>query len=351
MVRTPSPRAPRAPPRLPPRAPARATHHVAGVWASHLAVASQAIFKQTGVHPELAERAASAAAAPPSLPASDRRRPHVFLDFAAGGARRQSTPTAAPPELFRDLVPTSASDFILRATRVPPPPSPDALAYEGAELARIVPGGSVAVGPPLRAAATRKSAGDPRPAEPSLRAPLSHVAPFVASVSRSTGELTITLAACASLDAGHQVIGRVARGEDVVQTLAALETDAEFAPKTRPAPRCVACGEAAGPERGSVPRGGRRDAGREGQGGARAPREGARGDQGGDRGEVGAGERGAGAGIKRAVREGARKVEAGRKKPKAAEEAGAKPKGGMMSALLGDLGEGESSSDDESGSG
>jgi hypothetical protein len=57
-----------------------------------------------------------------------------------------------------------------------------------------------------------------------------------------------------------------------------------------------------------------------------------------------------GAGIKRAVREGARKVEAGRKKPKAAEEAGAKPKGGMMSALLGDLGEGESSSDDESGS-
>jgi len=254
--------------------------------------------------------------------------------------------------LFRDLVPTSASHFILRATRAGAAPRPDAFPLEGAELARIVPGVRVAIGPPLsRAAATRKSAGDPRPAEPSLRAPLSHVAPFVASVSRSTGELTITLAACASLDAGHQVIGRVARGEDVVQTLAALETDAEFAPRTRPAPRCVACGEIAGPERGSVPEAvAEMRAAR-----VREERERLEKERGETKAETAARlareSEALGAGIKRAVREGARKVEAGRKKPKAAEETGAKPKGGMMSALLGDLGEGESSSDDESGSG
>ena len=50
---------------------------------------NMAVFKATGVHPELEQRAASAAEAAPGLPASDAERPHVFFELVRISATRQ----------------------------------------------------------------------------------------------------------------------------------------------------------------------------------------------------------------------------------------------------------------------
>ena len=328
MSRSPSPHPPSARPRLPLRSPPRPSPPLSHPF-------PQAIFKATGVHPELEQRAASAAEETPGLPPEDPDRPHVFMDFSADGASLGTIVV----EVFQDLVPASAKEFILRVTGAGAGRA-GFISYENTRVHKIVDGVRVEGG---RASSSAVPGASPGVPPETARRHLSHVDAGVVSLSLRSSEFSVTLGPCAHVDDTFQVVGRVVRGRDALSALSATETDADCAPTRNVV--VAACGTtgAAGSDRagGEVSaelarrarrrrrRARRRSAGRPGRRRGR-----------GWRGRA----RALGAGIKRSLADGLRRED--EKRVKSGTRAGGG--GGMMGALLGDVP--SDSSDEDEGS-
>ena len=297
----------------------------------------QAIFKATGVHPELEQRAASAAEETPGLPPEDPDRPHVFMDFSADGASLGTIVV----EVFRDLVPASAKEFILRVTGAGAGRA-GFISYENTRVHKIVDGVRVEGGRASSSAAPGASPGVPRETS---RRPLSHVAAGVVSLSLRSSEFSVTLGPCPHADDTFQVVGRVVRGRDALDALSATETDADCAPTGNVV--VAACGTtgAGGPDRAGGAVAAELRAARAAEAAARAEKE-----RGETRAETGARlareSEALGAGIKRSLADGLRQKDEKRVKDQSGTRAGGG--GGMMGALLGDVP--SDSSDEDEGS-
>ena len=295
----------------------------------------QAIFKATGVHPELEQRAASAAEETPGLPPEDPDRPHVFMDFSADGASLGTIVV----EVFQDLVPASAKEFILRVTGAGAGRA-GFISYENTRVHKIVDGVRVEGGRASSSAAPGASPGVPPEA---ARRHLSHVDAGVVSLSLRSSEFSVTLGPCAHVDDTFQVVGRVVRGRDALSALSATETDADCAPTRNVV--VAACGTtgAAGSDRAGGEVAAELRAARAAEAAARAAKE-----RGETRAETGARlareSEALGAGIKRSLADGLRRED--EKRVKSGTRAGGG--GGMMGALLGDVP--SDSSDEDEGS-
>jgi cyclophilin family peptidyl-prolyl cis-trans isomerase len=190
---------------------------------------NMAIFKATGAHPELDARAASAAEESGGLPVSDPGRPHVFFELVTTGADTETRTTigVVVVEVFEDLVPASAKTFVLRATGGGAGLG-GFVAYESSTIHRVVNGvrldggGSQAVGD------KNNNQGGGVPLEPSKRT-LAHAATAV-SLASDGPNFTVAIGACPHLDGKQQVVGRVTLGMDVIERIAQVKVDDDFAP-------------------------------------------------------------------------------------------------------------------------
>ena len=202
---------------------------------------NMAVFKATGVHPELEQRAASAAEAAPGLPASDAERPHVFFELVRISATRQrETVGTLVVEVFEDIVPAAGKAFVLRATGGGAGLG-GLVRYENTEIHRLVRGVRVDGG--VQSVSAGQTGGVPlEPTAAGRRLP--HAATAV-SLSTAGPTFTVAIAACPHLDGEQQVVGRVTSGMEVLEKLSETKVDDDFAPFERVyVGTCGVCGPA-----------------------------------------------------------------------------------------------------------
>ena len=158
----------------------------------------------------------------PGLPPEDPDRPHVFMDFSADGASLGTIVV----EVFQDLVPASAKEFILRVTGAGAGRA-GFISYENTRVHKIVDGVRVEGGRASSSAVPGASPGVPRDGPTT---PLPRRRGRRLSLSLRSSEFSVTLGPCAHVDDTFQVVGRVVRGRDALSALSATETDADCAP-------------------------------------------------------------------------------------------------------------------------
>lgn len=200
---------------------------------------NMAVFKATGVHPELEQRAASAAEAAPGLPASDAERPHVFFELVRISATRQrETVGTLVVEVFEDIVPAAGKAFVLRATGGGAGLG-GFVRYENTEIHRVVRGVRVDGGE--QSVSGGRTGGVPL--EPTAAGRRLPHAKGAVSLSAEGPTFTVAIGACPHLDGEQQVVGRVTSGMDVLETLSEAKVDDDFAPFERVhVGTCGACG-------------------------------------------------------------------------------------------------------------
>jgi cyclophilin family peptidyl-prolyl cis-trans isomerase len=246
---------------------------------------NMAIYKATGVHPELEQRAASSAEAAPGLPASDAERPHVFFELVRITATQlRETVGTLVVEVFEDIVPAAGKAFVLRATGGGAGLG-GLVRYENTEIHRVVPGVRIDGG--QQSVLNGKTGAVPLEQTAASRG-LPHAAGAV-SLSAQGPTFTVAVAACPHLDGEQQVVGRVTSGMDVLEKLSEAKVDDDFAPFERVyVGTCGVCGPG-GPRGEGAALAAALRAERGGGGEARGG--GAAGDQGGDQGTPGSRER------------------------------------------------------------
>ena len=165
---------------------------------------NMAIYKATGVHPELEQRAASSAEAAPGLPASDAERPHVFFELVRIAATTQLRETVGTlvVEVFEDIVPAAGKAFVLRATGGGAGLG-GLVRYENTEIHRVVPGVRIDGG--QQSVSNGKTGAVPLEQTAAGRG-LPHAAGAV-SLSAQGPTFTVAVAACSHLDGEQQVVG------------------------------------------------------------------------------------------------------------------------------------------------
>ena len=260
---------------------------------------NMAVFKATGVHPELEQRAASAAEAAPGLPASDAERPHVFFELVRISATRQrETVGTLVVEVFEDIVPAAGKAFVLRATGGGAGLG-GLVRYENTEIHRVVRGVRVDGGE--QSVSGGRTGGVPL--EPTAAGRRLPHAKGAVSLSAEGPTFTVAIGACPHLDGEQQVVGRVTSGMDVLETLSEAKVDDDFAPFERVhVGTCGACGPG-GPRGAAAPRARCGPSARR----RRTRRGGAAGDQGGDQGALSSRERCDRRGDQRSLADGLRK--------------------------------------------
>ena len=190
---------------------------------------NMAIYKATGVHPELEQRAASSAEAAPGLPASDAERPHVFFELVRITATQlRETVGTLVVEVFEDIVPAAGKAFVLRATGGGAGLG-GLVRYENTEIHRVVPGVRIDGG--QQSVLNGKTGAVPLEQTAASRG-LPHAAGAV-SLSAQGPTFTVAVAACPHLDGEQQVVGRVTSGMDVLEKLSEAKVDDDFAPFER----------------------------------------------------------------------------------------------------------------------
>ena len=298
---------------------------------------NMAIYKATGVHPELEQRKASAAEEAPGLPASDTERPHVFFELVTGfGTDSRKTIGTVVVEVFEDLVPAAAKTFVLRVTGGGAGLG-GLVRYENSEIHRIVNGVRLDGGAQAAVGDKNKNQGGV-PLEQTKRQ-LTHAATAV-SLSCDTPTFTVAIGACPHLDGKQQVVGKVTHGLGVVERISQVKVDDTFCPLDKI--HVGACGitgpggpEGAGAAVAATLRAERLAAAAKAKAEARAETKQETTMRLAKESEE------LGAGIKRSLQDGLKRE--GEKRGKTA--GGGAKKGGMLDAVLGDISD---DSDDES---
>ncbi|GFR49701.1 hypothetical protein Agub_g11852 [Astrephomene gubernaculifera] len=171
-------------------------------------------FLETGVHPEIERMRQEHANQLPALPDLDVHRPFVFLDIAVAGKPLGRLVV----ELFEDVVPVAASHFRNRCM----PGSSGGIA--GTSFHKLLPRYAIYGGMSSRA-------GDGVRLQPhtGLRA----VEGGLVAVALSGQDFAIALDRALDLDRSHQVVGRIHRGRELLDTLGDLRTLPDDSPVQR----------------------------------------------------------------------------------------------------------------------
>jgi cyclophilin family peptidyl-prolyl cis-trans isomerase len=187
---------------------------------------NMAIYKATGVHPELEQRAASAAEVSRGLPSSDPERPHVFFELVkqSGNGSERVTIGTIVVEVYEDIVPAAGNAFVLRATGGGAGLG-GLVRYENTEMHRVV--SSVRVDGGQQTVADGNTGGVPL--ESNAKRDLPHAKGAV-SLSAEGPTFTVAIGACPHLDGKQQVIGRVTSGVEVLERISDVKVDDDFAP-------------------------------------------------------------------------------------------------------------------------
>jgi len=166
-------------------------------------------FKLTGVHPLLAAQddggadSTSRASKIRKVTSTNASRAKVFFDISVTSDEAlASSSSSIVLELFDDEAPAACSQF--------------ARSCEGGDVEAVFRD-TVDVHDDLRVVLNVNAA--PGGGALAEEGTLTHAAAGVVGVDRSTGDVTILTEACESLDASHQVIGRVVNGLDFLRAL------------------------------------------------------------------------------------------------------------------------------------
>ena len=166
-------------------------------------------FKLTGVHPLLAAQddggadSTSRASKIRKVTSTNASRAKVFFDISVTSDEAlASSSSSIVLELFDDEAPAACSRF--------------ARSCEGGDVEAVFRD-TVDVHDDLRVVLNVNAA--PGGGALAEEGTLTHAAAGVVGIDRSTGDVTILTEACESLDASHQVIGRVVNGLDFLRAL------------------------------------------------------------------------------------------------------------------------------------
>jgi NK-tumor recognition protein len=298
-------------------------------------------FQRTGVHPELKAREESNTDASSSLPMHNPGRAHAFMDIAVG----KDPIGTLVIEVFDDIAPNAAREFILRVSDDGGAGRAGDVKYANTEIHMIADGVNVDGG---RAPGMKPpTGGGGVPIEEAKT--LTHCEAGVVSLKRDSPEYTIALHHCHHLDGARQVVGRVVKGLDHLSTLSEIEVDDQWEPMRKV--MVTTCGVTtwAAADGGTLSLAAETRAANAAAAAARAAKE---------RGEskeetkkrLDMESAALGAGLKRSLADGiAAAAEAERKRAKVDAAAAPKPvwRGGMMDAMLGELS--DSDGDDSDG--
>eukprot|EP00884_Botryococcus_braunii_P012448 jgi/Botrbrau1/21203/Bobra.39_2s0006.1 len=164
-------------------------------------------FRKTGKHPAVKEATEAQTVAP--LPEVDQNRPHVFIEFKSRGQRSWCGRLVI--EVFEDHIPLAARWFLNRAREGMTD------CFHNTRVHRLVPDQAVFAG---------LTSGYRPPGVPfKQNNKLHHVEEGCVSLSHSGAELAITIARALELDATHQVVGRVIKGQEVMEKLNRMDCD------------------------------------------------------------------------------------------------------------------------------
>lgn len=177
------------------------------------------LYMKTGVHS--AHEVAKNRPMIPSLPERDPHRPHVFMEFRVG----QNTLGRVLIEVFEDRVPLAARYFLNRCREG------TSDSFQGAKVHRLVPElgvfGGLSKGHRDGSASIKRNQY------------LQHIEHGTVSISNSGSEYVLALSRALTLNATHQVVGRVHAGQEVLEQLNGATTADE---QPQPAVVLAACG-------------------------------------------------------------------------------------------------------------
>lgn len=173
-------------------------------------------YQKTGVHPGIeAERRRAEAEALLALPDSDASRPRTYIEIAVD----RTVIGKVVFEVFQDVTPLPARTFVNRCR-----PGTTAT-LQGSQVHKVLSGLGIYFGRTSmykgEAAKLRNSSG------------LRHVDPHQVSISPDGTEIVISLCRSATLDASYLVVGRVQLGQEVLQKILDLGTNAHDEPGAR----------------------------------------------------------------------------------------------------------------------
>ncbi|KAK9793170.1 hypothetical protein WJX73_003790 [Symbiochloris irregularis] len=166
-------------------------------------------FLKTGVHASQERAKVQSAAALPTLPERDPHRPHAFMEFKVG----TKTLDRILIEVFEDRVPVAAQAFLNRCREG----SVDG--YQGTPVHKLVENLGVFGGLSKGSShASSQMRGNQY---------MQHVEQGTVSISNTTSEYVVALSRALTLNATHQVIGRVHKGHDTLSVLNAATCDGD----------------------------------------------------------------------------------------------------------------------------
>ncbi len=173
-------------------------------------------FRTSGTHPELErdeEDVARRARVERTMTGRDATRAKAFLDIAVAGAHGGSVVI----ELLEDAAPRAARRFEARLVDG----DDDGVCYrDSCDVVRV--------DDELRVVFASKAARRRRTTTTlETEGDLTHAAAGVVGMDRNNGEFSVTTHACESLDASHQVVGRVVSGLDILKAFTHREKGAQ----------------------------------------------------------------------------------------------------------------------------
>ena len=173
-------------------------------------------FRTSGTHPELErdeEDVARRARVERTMTGRDATRAKAFLDIAVAGAHGGSVVI----ELLEDAAPRAARRFEARLVDG----DDDGVCYrDSCDVVRVDDELRVVF---ASKAARRRTTTTTLETEGDL----THAAAGVVGMDRNNGEFSVTTHACESLDASHQVVGRVVSGLDILKAFTHREKGAQ----------------------------------------------------------------------------------------------------------------------------
>ena len=173
-------------------------------------------FRTSGAHPELErdeEDVARRARVERTMTGRDATRAKAFLDIAVAGAHGGSVVI----ELLEDAAPRAARRFEARLVDG----DDDGVCYrDSCDVVRV--------DDELRVVFASKAARRRRRTTTlETEGDLTHAAAGVVGMDRNNGEFSVTTHTCESLDASHQVVGRVVSGLDILKAFTHREKGAQ----------------------------------------------------------------------------------------------------------------------------
>ncbi|GIM09054.1 hypothetical protein Vretimale_12937 [Volvox reticuliferus] len=180
-------------------------------------------FLESGVHPEIERMRQERVNQLPALPDLDVHRPFVFLDITVAGKPLGRLVI----ELYDDIVPVAANHFRNRCL----PGSAAGIA--GTSFHKLLPRYALHGGLPRGGGGSSGSGADGGGIRLQPNTHLRAVEGGLVAVALTGDDFAITLDRALDLDRSHQVVGRIHKGRDLLDTLGDMRTLPDDSPVQR----------------------------------------------------------------------------------------------------------------------